>query len=856
LFKIDIPENAENLKITASNGAGGRKIYWTYGSPLKDEETGNIISQGESITDLDGNASCTIPDPQKGIYYFALGLGQNLEGYENVTLVASYNVDGGSPLLTIKPDDFMDYGQVTINNSNENTFTLQNTGSLSLDISDIKISGNNANQFEITSPLTTNFKIVSGASVEVKVRFSPSSAGSKSAQLEISNNSDNASPIKSISMWGTGTEALTKTLVTSPESSWDHGNVTINNSSDKTFILQNTGSTSLNVSGIKINGTNSEQFEIVEPSSTSFDIASKTTVEVKVRFSPSSTGSKSAHLEISNNSDNTSPTKSISLWGTGTDGSTKTLEVSPVYSCDFGVATQNSTVSKTIFLKNSGTEIITISRLEISGTNANQFHITSSASGSFQIPANATQEVIIQFTPSSEGGKSALLSIHNDSENESPVKIISLTGAGTPEPTKTLDISPAYSSDFGIVTQGSSVSKLVVLKNTGTDAMNVSKMEITGVNAEQFIITSSANDAFQIPPGGSQEVTIQFIPDSDGGKTASLRIENDSENEGPAKMISLIGTGTQILTKTLSVSPINSCEFGLVTQNTPASKTIVLENAGSDAITIVSMVLNGTNADQFMIANSPNGSFQIPVGGIQEVTIQFTPDSEGGKVASISIQNDSENASPVKVISLSGTGTPDPTRTLKVSPTYSCDFGAVDQNSSVTKTIILENSGTDEITVSELDITGVDANRFSVVSPVSPSFTIPAKGSKEIAVQFTPESESSKYATLRIANNSDNEKPLKIILLSGRGQNLTSNYVYDLNELTIYPNPTTGVINLEGLSVEKETILSVYNMKGQLITQKVAIEHKAGVDLSQQSPGIYLLVIKNDRTQTFKIIKE
>ena len=122
------------------------------------------------------------------------------------------------------------------------------------------------------------------------------------------------------------------------------------------------------------------------------------------------------------------------------------------------------------------------------------------------------------------------------------------------------------------------------------------------------------------------------------------------------------------------------------------------------------------------------------------------------------------------MISLSGTGTPDPTRTLEVYPENSLEYGIVTQNTYSEKTITLTNSGTAALSISDIGISGNDANQFNVVNPSSSSFEIPSNGTMEVVVRFTPNSQGGKTASLIIGNNSDNESPQKVISLSGTGK--------------------------------------------------------------------------------------
>lgn len=68
-----------------------------------------------------------------------------------------------------------------------------------------------------------------------------------------------------------------------------------------------------------------------------------------------------------------------------------------------------------------------------------------------------------------------------------------------------------------------------------------------------------------------------------------------------------------------------------------------------------------------------------------------------------------------------------------------------------------------------------------------------------------------------------------------------------------YPNPTSGILKIEGLRTNQENRISVYSVDGILIKTKISNSITEVIDLSDQVSGVYLLFINN---QPFKIIKE
>ena len=73
------------------------------------------------------------------------------------------------------------------------------------------------------------------------------------------------------------------------------------------------------------------------------------------------------------------------------------------------------------------------------------------------------------------------------------------------------------------------------------------------------------------------------------------------------------------------------------------------------------------------------------------------------------------------------------------------------------------------------------------------------------------------------------------------------------NNLATYPNPTTGILRIEGLRANQENRISVYSVDGILIKSIISNSTTEIMDLSGHTSGTYLLKV-NDLT--YKILKE
>lgn len=86
-------------------------------------------------------------------------------------------------------------------------------------------------------------------------------------------------------------------------------------------------------------------------------------------------------------------------------------------------------------------------------------------------------------------------------------------------------------------------------------------------------------------------------------------------------------------------------------------------------------------------------------------------------------------------------------------------------------------------------------------------------------------------------------------------------YEEELSEtkVTIYPNPTRGMLKVDISGVEKfeNARISLYDLTGKLLQQWAGISQSNEIDLSERTPGMYIMqVAYNGKMSSWKIIKE
>jgi sugar lactone lactonase YvrE len=215
----------------------------------------------------------------------------------------------GTPAVSLSSKTAAFGTQAVNTESAAQVVTLTNTGTGSLSITSIALTGTNTSQFiyGTTAACTT---IAVNGTCTFRIRFNPTVAGGASAAITITDNAA-ASP-QSIALTGTGvgTPAVSLSATTVA-----FGTEAINTESAAQVVtLTNTGTGSLSISGIALTGANASQF-IYGTTTSCTTIAVNGTCTFRVRFNPTVTGAASAAITITDNAA-VSP-QSIALTGTG-----------------------------------------------------------------------------------------------------------------------------------------------------------------------------------------------------------------------------------------------------------------------------------------------------------------------------------------------------------------------------------------------------------------------------------------------------------------------------------------------------------------------------------------------------------
>lgn len=594
------------------------------------------------------------------------------------------------------------------------TQTLFDIGNNSLTISAIGISRGFSKQTSGAVDCAASSTVLPGADCVLSLALYSSSSGNITGTLSVTTNSLNQSASAiAASLSGTAVTAISTLHVSNTQLTFGNQGVGTT-SAGQTITLSNTGSASLSLQSMWINGTNAGSFQISN-NQCALTLAAQSQCTLQITFTPTVSGSNSATVMYAYAG---APPGSTNVTGTGTAA---VATVSPT-SINFGSLGVNVTSgARAITLTNNNGAVLSISGIALS--NALDFAITSNTCGTSLQPATSCT-VSVSFTASATGARSGTLTFTDSASGNTQSVVLSGTGG-----TAQASVSPA-SLNFGTVGVGvTSTTQTVTLTNPGVAVLTISTIALS--NTTDFTI-SSKTCASTLQPQANCTVSISFRPSAAGLRSGTLTLTDSVA--GSPQSVTLSGTGG---TPQASISPA-SLSFGTGSVSVPiAPRTVTLTNTGSAVLAITGIALSNTT--DFAIGSNSCGSSLQPLASCA-VSVSFTASTSGARSGTLTF-TDSASGSPQSV-ALGGTGV----AALATAYPATINFGTVGVDlSSGTNTVSLTNTSSAVLSISKVSLS--NAADFSILSNGCTGLLSP-QVSCTVSVSFTPKTDGARSGTL------------------------------------------------------------------------------------------------------------
>jgi hypothetical protein len=435
------------------------------------------------------------------------------------------------PAVTFSPTSLSFGNQTVGTTSSAQVITLTNTGTSSLSLNAIKLSGGNRTDYSQTN--TCGGSLAVNASCTISVKFTPLAIGSRTSTVSVAD-SATGSP-QTVPLSGTG---VAPSVTLSPLSLLFGGVLVGKSSTTQTVTVTNTGNASLTVSEIDAYGDFSETNNC-----TGAAIAAGSTCKITVTFSPTETWSRNGTIVITDNAYN-APQQVAFLVGMGTSGTL--ASVSPT-SLSYGNQTLGTvSLVKTITLSNTGAAALNISSILASG----DYSQSNNCPASLSTGANCT--INVTFFPSTTGSRNGYLTVNDDDPRF--LQSVSLSGTGVVATTK-VTVSPGQGSITPIQTQQFTATV------DGVTSTNVT-WSVDGVAGGNSTVGTITSLGLYTPPTTGAVHVIQAANNANLTQTAVAFLTVTNYSGTFTQKNDSMRTGQNLNEIVLTTGNVNQTQFG------------------------------------------------------------------------------------------------------------------------------------------------------------------------------------------------------------------------------------------------------------------------------------------------------
>ena len=498
---------------------------------------------------------------------------------------------------------------------------------------------------------------------------------------------------------------------------------------DVTFAIENTGTSTLNISGTVVSGD--PEFSVITPPPAT--IAVGATATFVIRMSAVAAGTFSGTVTITSD-DLDEGTFDFPVTGTvtapeinvyqGSDNTGVPIADGQVTSVDFGSSITGTDVDVTFAIENTGTSALNISGTVISGDP--EFSVITSPPVTIAVGATAT--FVIRISAVAAGTFSGTLTITSDDLDEGTFDFpVTGTITATPEPeinlyhgsdntgTPVTDGQVA-SVDLGSVLVGIDIDQTFAIENVGAADLTISGITVSGTDFTIQGITPTI-----VAVGATETFTVRLSGVSAGTFNATVTINNDDSDEAvfdfPVTGI-IIAPEIGVLD---GVTPITdgqatAVDAGSAIQGTDIDKVLTIENTGTADLNITSIMVAGP--DFSILAGAPT---LITAGGSTTFTLRLSGAATGTFNDVITILNDDADegafdfpvTGTITAVPVPEIGVLDGITPITDSQATVVDVGSAIQGTDIDKVFTIENTGTADLNITSVTVAGPD---FSILA--------------------------------------------------------------------------------------------------------------------------------------------
>jgi hypothetical protein len=351
-------------------------------------------------------------------------------GPVSIPVSGSGSPSNSSPIQTFllsQSASSLNFGSLLVGSSASQSFALTNTGTGSVNVSQVAATGSGFTVTGFPGAVT----LAAGQSLPLAANFAPASAGAAVGSISVVSNATN-SPL-TIALSGTGVQPQISVI----PSSVSFGNVTVGVANSQTLTIKNPGTATLSITQASLSGTGFTSTGLALPLS----VPAGGSSTFNVGFAPTSAGGVSGSITLISNTPN-SPLV-VPFSGTGI-AATLQLSASPA-SLSFGSLTTGTNATQSFTVTNTGNSSVSISQVSASGTGFS----TNSIALPLSLAVGQSTSFSVTFAPASVGSLPGSVTVVSNATNSPLVITLSGTGASPVSHSVSLSWTPGSSNYSG-----------------------------------------------------------------------------------------------------------------------------------------------------------------------------------------------------------------------------------------------------------------------------------------------------------------------------------------------------------------------------------------------------------------------
>src|SRR6266702_230632 len=609
-----------------NNGLTPAGITILGNSPLAGETAGNSFSNATLYTASSGArvfASGTI-EWSWGLANIQSNTFANAGIQKMTANILNNFIMGTGPTVALNPTSVSFGNNIVGAKSAPQTVTLSNSGSATLSISSIAITGTNAADFaQSNTCLGGSNKLAAGSSCTISLTFTPGASGARSSSLTFTDNA--ADSPQTVTLSGTATVPTTYF-----SDGFESGNLNAWTlpSSDSTGA-RTVQSTVVNSGSDALAFTNaSGQYAYVYTALPSGPEA-QTFTRFYFRFSSNVTSG--IQLAIARNSNGGN------VWEIDYNANRHGLDVY-FWSTNGGIYS--------IFSPSNALSPNTWYGIEVQDYQTTTGHAQAWLNGTSIGSVDADLSTSAPY---------ARLMLYDSAPGTIDLDDVAVSNVynGTIAPSAGAYLNQTSVSFGNQIIGITSATKTVTLTNNNSLALSINSIALTGTNAADFAQSNTCpSGSNTLAAGSSCTISLTFTPGASGARSANLTFTDNAA--GSPQAVALSGTGV-IAAPAVSLNP-TSVSFGNQKVGIDSTaQTVTLTNSGTTPLSISSIALTGTNAADFAQTNTcPASTNTLAAGSSCTISLTFTPGASGTRSANLTLTDNA--ADSPQVVALTGTG--------------------------------------------------------------------------------------------------------------------------------------------------------------------------------------------------------